>query len=117
MKVRRRHVELGVLAHLRDFAQHRLAIALAEPGIDDEGGAAADDDSNVGHESDVAIGNGVGVRGELDGDVGGGAEQRSVAGCRRIAVSSGRPVAETVKAPVRIQTYFWRAPDPLGILA
>ena len=29
----------------------------------------ADDDPDVGHEADVAVGNDVGVRGELDGDV------------------------------------------------
>ena len=45
-----------------DFAQHGLAVAPPEPGIDHQRGAGADDDADVRHEADVAVGDDVGVR-------------------------------------------------------
>ena len=69
MEVRGRDVELAVLADLGDLAQHRFAVAPPEAGIDDQRRAVADDDADVRDEADVAVGNDVGVLGQLDGGI------------------------------------------------
>ena len=66
MKMRRRDKERRSPADLRDFAQHRFAVAPAEPGIDHQGRPRSDDDADVRDEADVAVGNDVGVRRDLD---------------------------------------------------
>jgi hypothetical protein len=66
MVVRRRDVQLGVLAHLGDLTQDRLAVARSQPGVDNHRRAAADDDPDIGDHRHVAVRNRVDVLRHFD---------------------------------------------------
>ena len=63
--MRRGHVHLRVPRELLHLAQHGLAVAAAHARIDHQRGARADDDADVRHLADVAVGDGVAVRAEF----------------------------------------------------
>ena len=66
VKMRGRNVNILVAADLRHFAQHRLAVADAETGVDDERGAAADNDADIRHYRHEAVRNHPNMLGHLD---------------------------------------------------
>ena len=65
MVVRGDDEDVGVLAHLLHLADNRLATARSHAGIDDQRRLAADDDADVRDATDVEVGNGPDVIGEL----------------------------------------------------
>lgn len=67
--MRRRNIQLGVRAHLRDLSKDGLTVARSEARVDDHRRPRADDDADVGHQADVAVRNGVHVARYLDGRV------------------------------------------------
>ena len=62
-------VELRAFGEFVDFTQDRLGVAGAEASVDDENGALADDDADVGDHRNMVIGNDPDVLADLDGGV------------------------------------------------
>ena len=63
--VRRRQVQLGVLADLGDLSQDHVGVPRADTGIDHEGRAAAHDDGDVRDERRAAVRYHMNVVGDL----------------------------------------------------